>query len=62
MEEGQEWGIRSLRSFSLGLRTTGPCRTFIAPVKQEVLFTRPTHSGQCLLKLQALETNYTRSL
>ena len=28
----------------------------IAPVKQNVLFTRPTHSGQCLLRLQALDT------
>ena len=26
-----------------------------------VLYTRPTHSGQCLLKLQALETNHTIS-
>ena len=28
----------------------------IAPVKQNVLFTRPTQSGQCLLRLQALDT------
>ncbi|CAH3023243.1 unnamed protein product [Porites evermanni] len=25
-------------------------------LKQNVLFTRPTHSGQCLLRLQALDT------
>ena len=31
-------------------------RPIIAPVKQNVLFTRPTHSGQCLLRLQALDT------
>ena len=31
-------------------------RPVIAPVKQNVLFTRPTHSGQCLLRLQALDT------
>ena len=35
-----------------------PCRISIAPVKQKVLFssTHPTHSGQRLLKLQALVT------
>ena len=27
----------------------------------ELIFTRPTHSGWCLLKLQALETNHTIS-
>ena len=31
-------------------------RPVIAPVKQNVLFTRPTNSGQCPLRLQALET------
>ena len=31
-------------------------RPVIAPVKQNVLFTRPTHSGQYLLRLQALDT------
>ena len=31
-------------------------RPVIAPVKQNVLFTRPTHSGQYLLWLQALDT------
>ena len=34
----------------IGLRTTAPCRTSIAPVKQKVLFTRPKHSGQCFFK------------
>ena len=28
----------------------------IAPVKQSVLFTRPMHSGQYLLRLQTLDT------
>ena len=31
-------------------------RPVIAPVKQNVLFTPLTHSGQCLLLLQALDT------
>ena len=34
----------------IGLRTTTPSRMSIAPVKQKVLFTRPKHSGRCLLK------------
>ena len=34
----------------IGLRTTAPSRTSVALVKQKVLFTRPKHSGQCLLK------------
>ena len=38
------------------------CKTSIAPVKQKVLFTRPTLSVQCLLKLQALIMNHTISL
>ena len=31
-------------------------RSVITPVKQNVPFTRPTHSGQCFLRLQALDT------
>ena len=32
------------------LRTTSPSRTSVAPVNQKVIFTRPKHSGQRLLK------------
>ena len=42
-----------------GLNTNRPlssCALQLAPVKQNVLFTRPTHSGQFLLRLQALDT------
>ena len=42
-----------------GLSTNRPlssCALQLAPVKQNVLFTPPTHSGQFLLRLQALDT------
>ena len=40
-------------------------RFSLPPVERtrlKVIFTRPTHSGRCLVKLQALETNHTISL